>query len=764
MAERMSEYVDYPASTSIAGAAGGAGFAGPWVADAPYPAGQGSFLQVSAGSLFWPGESQTGGHLLFDGGDGSYRYHGIHRPLAEALAPGEYFFTYVYLNADPGRPGSSSGLALGQEGLESLRITLAGSTEIQINNLPSGLHITPDTPQLIQLRLILNGPGQLDSVSLWVNPEPGTGDDPGYTNNLFDLGNPDTLEISAWGNQTIGWDSMRLLTSAEFFDQPPMAPVAATRDPWQWPFARNSIWNTPRGANARLIPAGLPQVYDQTTVYIGLDLERHIQVPADAPLRPIYPGAGWPILWPGDDSFEKPSTPTWADLPLPDDFRKADNVPGYTPNSCTTFLMPDGRTLRQMQPTVRLWDDDYPDRRIVGWPAAPVDLYGLGTTGSHFGSGLSTLGGSLRVGELSSPDPIPHALKLNIWARHLHYGPSGGFRWPADRADDYASPQTYTGSNPALQMGSLLVIPAQITAESLNITSAPGLKFFEALRDYGCYIADDSAWNGYDFCAEDGIVAEVAAMGYALGGRDGQLNEELRRMIAALHIVDDNAPQSTGGAGPRMAPPAPRLVDPLFTSPLAFTAERQGAEIMLHWQAPSWSADAYEVERKIGDGDWDPLTQTAHLSLTDTPAEASQSLTYRIRGIEYTTDNAGSWVEATTSSDYPTWAEQLPEGQAATTDSINGVPNLLRYALGGDLHTPASDFQLGFQVDSSAIRLDFTRIDDPRLTYEIWLSEDLIDWGEAPHWFGTGYAPGPLIFEHPGPRWFIKLSVRLSEE
>ena len=672
--EILLEPFAYAADTTIVEANGGTGFGGPWVQHAHWPTDQGAFLRVTEPSLLWPEQNIIGGHLRFHGGNGSYRQHVVRRPLAAALAPGDYVLSFVYQNSNPSASGSSSDLAFRGTNDTSLRVTLYQSTQLLINGNETGLQITPNTPQLIQLRLILNGPGQSDSLSLWLNPEPGTMDAPGYTSNSLDFGSPNTLEISAWGNQTIGWDSVRLLTTEAFLNPPPQAPVVQERDPWQWPFARNSIWNTPRGADAQLVPANLPLTFDGGTPYLGLDLERHVKVTDDAPLRPIYPprGEDWPYVWPGNDAFAKPNTAQWADLPLPDDFLKADNNPPHTPNGCTTFLMPDGRTLRQMQPTVRLWDDAYPDRRIVGWPAAPVDLYGPGITGSHFGSGLSTLGGSLRVGELSSPEPIRHALKLNIWVRHLHYGESKGFRWPADRADSYASPETYTGTNPALQMGALLVLPANVTPEALNITSAPALKIFAALRDYGCYISDDTAWNAYDFCAEEGVVAEVAAMGHTLGGYHGQLNEELKRIINALHVVNDNSPQTPGGAGPRMAPLAPRLVDPIFTQPLQVSAEREEDAVLLSWSGPaSWLPHSYELQRKLGDNDWEILGHIDSESFTDTPGSPDQALRYRIRGIDSGSSNAGTWAEihlAARRSDYEIWLQEraLTDGQMLT--------------------------------------------------------------------------------------------------
>jgi hypothetical protein len=757
----FTENFIYPADSSLVGGNGGSGFSGPWVQQDLSPVDLGSFLNVSESSLLWTGQNRIGGHLRFQGGEGSYRYQVVRRPLSANLPQGAYFLTFVYQNSNPSAAGSSSQLALRGENGSLLRIALSASTELLINGNATGQHIALNTPQLIQLRLVLRGPGQTDDLSFWLNPEPGTVDEPDYINNSLDFGTLHTLEISIWGNQILGWDSLQLLTEEAFLNPPPAAPVVQERDPWQWPFSRDSIWNQPRGANAQLVPANLPMNYEGGSPYLGLDLERHVQVPADAPIRPVYPPAGWPIVWPGDGSFAKPNTPTWADFPLPDDFYKPDNDPPHTPNGCTSFLMPDGRTLRQMQPTVRLWDDAYPDRRIVGWPARPVDLFGPGIAGSHFGSGLSTLGGSLRVGELSSPEPIRHALKLNIWVRHLYYGESQGFRWPADRADVYAAPETYTGTNPALQMGSLLVLPATVSPEDLNLTSAPALKIFAALRDYGCYISDDTAWNAYDFCVEEGVVAEVANMGYTLGGYNGALNEELKRIIAALHVVNDNSPQTIGGAGDRMAALAPRLVDPLFTQPLNFSAVRDGNQIIVDWTGPSsWLPDTYELQRKTGGGEWETLTEITDNSLNDSPADVTPEMSYRIRGIDPSSGNAGTWAEITIPSSltpYESWLNLhgLTAGQTLTIggQAIDTWSAFVMGATPGD-STGNSLLHVEWTTPGVPDALSFEGY--PDRIYRLQISDDIKnpDWqnsgdplsGEGPHTFSIPPQNGQRFF------------------
>lgn len=92
-------------------------------------------------------------------------------------------------------------------------------------------------------------------------------------------------------------------------------------------------------------------------------------------------------------------------------------------------------------------------------------------------------------------------------------------------------------------------------------------------------------------------------------------------------------------------------------------------------------------------------------------------------------------------------------------DRTNGVPNLLRYALGGTGDSPAAEFRLNTHRTASGITLDFPRIDDPRITYEIWSSTDLLDWGESPVWSEQGAGEGEVPIEIETNRQFWKLRV-----
>lgn len=102
----------------------------------------------------------------------------------------------------------------------------------------------------------------------------------------------------------------------------------------------------------------------------------------------------------------------------------------------------------------------------------------------------------------------------------------------------------------------------------------------------------------------------------------------------------------------------------------------------------------------------------------------------------------------------------------APHETLDGVPHLLRYALGGDAATPAAQLMPLFAVEREAnqvrLQLVFNRIDDPLLTYAVWFSEDLINWGSEPVWQGNGAHNGsPAAFEVSVPTQSLHGFLRL---
>ena len=400
------------------------------------------------------------------------------------------------------------------------------------------------------------------------------------------------------------------------------------RDRFLWPFASSSIWNTPLGSSAVFAPAliynlsyevgcalrtgpaaGLRYVcphwnsswLPSTCLQAGCCYQPISPDPTGIPWC-YAPAGGAPYGFhtdpdllvhaaAGDPLVPWVSQGTWspgnhctvtgavaATVPLPDAF----TTECGGGNNGMALLLPDNRTLLQMQPAFRL---------AAGTPllalyhqGAPVpfpwemDILGEGAWGAHGGSGLSAIGGTIRLGELApGAPPLRHALKLELFA-HDYYFSNGSaapyeqcFRWPALGCDGYAhspaSPLVYNGSVPGLQPGALLALPPG--AAGLPVATAPGRLIRDALAAFGGYVVDDTATDDAALCMEAGVEAEllrdynitVQPNAHAAGGSaaTAAFYADLLHIFQALHIVANNAEGRVGGGGSPLAPLAPPI-------------------------------------------------------------------------------------------------------------------------------------------------------------------------------------------------------------
>jgi len=328
-------------------------------------------------------------------------------------------------------------------------------------------------------------------------------------------------------------------------------PVSGTRDPLTWPFSQTSIWNQPIGSGAVYVDAGF-----QPASNLSADQDWWITTSSSDPVTDVYDPYSWDQRC-GSGTLWNSTTYFPATLLVPD------AQPPNTPNNASAILQPDGRTIQQYEPTARCSAGG----PLFGYQAATEDIYGDGIYGGHFGSGLSSIGGTIRVGEFRpSAGAIRHTLKLEAWAQRYYYYSSNrpGFRWPANMADDYAASQ-YHGTNPALTEGSLLAIPPAISISSLGLTTDAARKIAQALQDYGGYVVDDTAWDDFAFCTEINPTTSVRAQffsdyGYNLDDGNGTpFFADINTIFRALKVVDNNGPNNIGGGGTPLVPLAPPL-------------------------------------------------------------------------------------------------------------------------------------------------------------------------------------------------------------
>lgn len=316
------------------------------------------------------------------------------------------------------------------------------------------------------------------------------------------------------------------------------------RDKTKWPFAIDSIWNTPIGSGAVYEPAGTKVTsVSGSTTHFGQDEDIIVMRPTAPRIDVAFNGVGWS----GGDRCPAGSKVLHS-VPVPSSF----TIPSSGENNGAAFLAADGHTVLQDQPFTRC---------TAGGPATALvtavdqDIYGPGMLGAHGGSGLSAIGGTLRVGELGA-GVIHHALKVNLWAKQYYH--CCDHHWPAITHDGYADPTTYGGSNPDFGPGTLLALRPSFDLTTLR--TKPARILAQALIDYGAYVADDSFWNDWSLETELGpdgrVVTEFQTLfGFSMRPADGEpFKLDVDAIFAALQIVKNSAATSVGGGGaPRVA-------------------------------------------------------------------------------------------------------------------------------------------------------------------------------------------------------------------
>lgn len=340
---------------------------------------------------------------------------------------------------------------------------------------------------------------------------------------------------------------------------------SSTRDPLKQPFASNSIWNMPIGSGAQYVPAKLSgnpgnNIWAKMP---GIDDEKIILKPTAPRTNLNYSSAGW--------SGKNRCTANGGlvvQVPMPSTYV----VPNNNLNSSASFLLSDGRTIVQTQPLARC------TAGAAGTTMAKfanVDLYGTGITGAHGGSGLSAIGGSIRMGELrpGTTTGPRHALKVNVYAKEALYKcttRTACYRWPAVTSDSYSVGFYGTAnnnSNTAMKMGALLAIPASTNIGALGLETTPAKQLAWTLQNYGAYIVDDTYAPGFDFNVEDGPDGSKKAefkkdwgfdMEQKVAGNTAWVRD-VQRLAKALYVVNNNSATSIGGGGTPRQPLAPAI-------------------------------------------------------------------------------------------------------------------------------------------------------------------------------------------------------------
>jgi len=250
----------------------------------------------------------------------------------------------------------------------------------------------------------------------------------------------------------------------------------------------------------------------------------------------------------------------------------------YGGNNAVSFLLPDSTTALTVQP-VYVCGAGAPllARRPANGQATVDIVRDDGRLGGHGGSGLSSLGGALRRGELmpGSP-PVRHVLQLEFFAHFFFYRPEDGnqsacYTWPATQCDSYAfacatdPAHCYGGALPYMAPGALLAVPpADAPALRAALRTEPARLLLDALSTYGAYVIDDSHWNASGLGAELGWMEDFASnetgwgFPYSVTAASGSaFYDDWLALMRGLRVVVNNGPDSPGGGGAPLAPLPP---------------------------------------------------------------------------------------------------------------------------------------------------------------------------------------------------------------
>ncbi len=423
---------------------------------------------------------------------------------------------------------------------------------------PRPVGTPPRTPAVLSVLAVL-----LVLPALACSPDADSGSDDEASGSTAASPTP-TAGAAAPGEETPGMSALSPTPAPPETSSAEPPVFEGPRDPLLWPYPASSIWNHPRGDAARLVPFPL------TTTQRTLAPEEDVLILApDAPPRDVHlTTAGWdPKQTRCGSATEGVLVPG---LPIPEGWTTDPGYFGTTPNQSAAILLADD-TLVELQP-FHICPDGTPVAQYASsaWRGSSILTGGIPGAiggGSHGGSGLTAFGGTIRLGEWVPGGRIRHALKVTLDGSLLS-NTDGGYRWPADRADaGYFD--GYRGELPEARMGALLTLAPDFPVDALATEAARILA--RALVEYGAYVVDGAGRSTVGIAVEWGPQGRVLTefseeWGYSFTGRvdhaEGEHRDFLSDVVqieAALQVVDDNGPETIGGAGDPLAPFAPPI-------------------------------------------------------------------------------------------------------------------------------------------------------------------------------------------------------------
>lgn len=379
------------------------------------------------------------------------------------------------------------------------------------------------------------------------------------------------MACSVTGNKTIAGKRLSACSAADLR----FGMSGSVRVDTLWPGASNSAFNTPIGTSATLSAAGI--TFIESGTYAGGvatrlrgERERIFMDKTAATATVKFNCYGWggvsgctePDRTHASTGSTYSGAPWFADFTVP--MLLSYTVADDGNNNSAAWITADGANVDNAQPLCHSTAGGDVTCQVK---SPRTSLRGTDMGGSHYGSGLSALHGTIRYGEITNAinnglKYLSHGLKCVIDAhRFYYYAHSPGYTYIATQRDGYASPTTYAGVNANLVPGALLTLQSGFNTSvgGGNVTTAVGSILAETIKRFGIIPIDDTTWNAVMISVEDGpagsVHTELSGLGYTLDYDPPSLAganafyKDIKAIFEGLYIVTNATTGALGGGG-----------------------------------------------------------------------------------------------------------------------------------------------------------------------------------------------------------------------